>query len=243
MTSSPLDGLCISSDRHDVLLAHQGPLLETWFTEASFELPENTQSRGQGLGCRAGVQAVWTLFLPSAHQPRAPLWVFIWGRTQYLGYFHCVPQSHTQQTKPVAFCQRNKSLWRNFSTNIGMSNLKSGGTETKERKNGEERSVTSQSLCALGRMIQEPPCLLLWIQVSTAAAAGTWKQRSSSVHTLQVHLSVCLMGRRQSADTSRHIVVLIWTVFVSLHIVSVYKWFNPLFQISRLEKKNQNPTL
>lgn len=34
---------------------------------------------------------------------------------------------------------------------------------------------------------------------------------------------VCLTGRRQSAGASRHVVVLIWTVFVSFHIVSVYK--------------------
>lgn len=56
-----------------------------------------------------------------------------------------------------------------------------------------------------------------------SCSCRTWGQHSSRVHTLQVHSSVCLITRRQSADASRHIVVLIWTVFVSFHIVSVYK--------------------
>lgn len=43
-------------------------------------------------------------------------------------------------------------------------------------------------------------------------------------------------SQRQRAQPSGHIVVLIGTVLVSLHIVSVYEGFYPLFQISRLEE-------
>ena len=69
-------------------------------------------------------------------------------------------------------------------------------------------------------MSQEPHPLLR-IQASTVgAAAGTWKQTAASHSRV---LRVCLTGRRQSGGASRHGVVLIWTVFVSFHVVSVYK--------------------
>ena len=53
----------------------------------------------------------------------------------------------------------------------------------------------------------------------------TAQQLHTQVLCVCVCLSVCLSvtGRQQSTGASHNIVVLIWTVFVLFHIVSVYK--------------------
>jgi hypothetical protein len=89
--------------------------------------------------------------------------------------------------------------------------------------------VSSESPRALGGRSNH----ILRIQVATAGpVAGSGNGVWASL--LFTHPGVGSTGRQQSTGTSRHVVVLIWTVSVSLHVVSVYKGFDPLFQISRL---------
>lgn len=158
-------------------------------------------------------------FLPSALQPRAlSLSLHLERNTASRVFPLCPTITHTTN-QACGFLPEEQELVKEFLNAKSESNRnnKEGG------KSKEERCLSSQSPCALGRMSQEPHPLLR-IQASTVgAAAGTCKQHSSFTLSGASCVCVCLTGRRQSAGASRHVVVLIWTVFVSFHIVSVYK--------------------
>lgn len=80
--------------------------------------------------------------------------------------------------------------------------------------------MSSQSPCALGSMSQEPHPLLQIRASRVGAAAGTRKHHSSVILSGASSVS---HWETAIAAASRYVVVLIWTVFVSFHIVSVYK--------------------
>lgn len=199
------------------------------YRSQSFQLSENTQKRGQCAGCREP-SGSWDSFSPAPSSPGLSSSLHL-GKNTALGYFHCV-HNHTQHTKPVAFRQRNRA-WE------GTSQSKSEVTEII--KSGEKQGG-GKDVCHLKVLAPWEGWAKKHILCSESKHPQAGQLQGPGNSTAASHSgasSVCLTARRQPAAASRHVVVLIWTIFVSFHIVSVYKWLNPFFQVSRLEKRNQ----
>lgn len=170
-----------------------------------------------------------------------------------MGLRACVPAategqhggSHTH-TPNISFCHENTAYkgasFKKPGSACPTSESLCRATEPSKRLTEQEEELEGRYTSHLQILepVKEEPRTPFPASPKAAMLLSTrksWKQHRS-VSALKIHSSV---SREEPPRASGHVAVLVGTVLVSLHVVSVYERFDSLFQISRLEKKNKSP--